>query len=227
MYQVIRKFDRVSAEVTRKVIESRVGVASLHEAAGRIGALTSCIKPIYSGMRLCGPAFTVKMHVGDNLMLHCAIAEARPGDVLVVDIDGSEGGPLGEVMATGAVARNIAGLVIDGFVRDGLNIKKLGWPVFSRGLSIKGTVKATLGTINHTISCGGVVVNPGDLVCGDDDGVVVIPREMAADVADKAIAREEKEAASCKALKTTGKSGWELFGFKAKGEELGLTFEPN
>jgi 4-hydroxy-4-methyl-2-oxoglutarate aldolase len=227
MYQVIRKFDRVGAEVTRKAIESSVGVASLHEAAGRIGALTSRIKPIYSGMRLCGPAFTVKMHVGDNLMLHCAIAEAGPGDVLVVDIDGSEVGPLGEVMATGAVARKIAGLVVDGFVRDGLHIKKLGWPVFSRGLSIKGTVKATLGTINHTISCGGVVVHPGDLVCGDDDGVVVIPREIAADVVDKAIAREVKEAESCKALMTTGKSGWEMFGFKAKAEELGLTFEPN
>ena len=160
-------------------------------------------------------------------MLHCAIAEARPGDVLVVDIDGSEVGILGEVMTTGAVARKIAGLVVDGFVRDGMNIKKLGWPVFSRGLSIKGTVKATLGTINHTISCGGVVVNPGDLVCGDDDGVVVIPREIAADIVDKAIAREAKEAENCKALRTTGKSGWEMFGFKAKAEELGLTFEPN
>jgi 4-hydroxy-4-methyl-2-oxoglutarate aldolase len=167
------------------------------------------------------------MHVGDNLMLHCAIAEARPGDVLVVDIDGSEVGILGEVMTTGAVARKIGGLVVDGFVRDGLNIKKLGWPVFSRGLCMKGTVKATLGAINHTISCGGIVVNPGDFICGDDDGIVVIPCEMAAEIVDKAIAREVKEAESCKALMTSGKSGWEAFGFKAKGEELGLTFEPN
>jgi len=226
MYHVIRKFERVSAEVTRQAITSGIGAASLHEAAGRIGAMSALIKPIYSGMRVCGPAFTVKLPIGDNLMLHCAIAEAQPGDVLVVDIDGAECGLLGEVMATGAVARKIAGLVVDGFVRDGLHIKKLGWPVFSRGLCMKGTVKATLGTINSPISCGDIVVNPGDFICGDDDGVVVIPREMAADVVEKAIAREAKEDGSCQALLTTGKTGWEMFGFKAKAAELGITEEP-
>ncbi len=226
MYHVIRKFERVSADVTRKAIESGVGAASLHEAAGRIGAMSAAIKPIYSGMRVCGPAYTVKMHPGDNLMLHCAIAEAQPGDVLVVDLDGSECGPLGEVMATGAVARKLAGLVVDGYVRDGLQIKKLNWNAFSRGLCMKGTVKATLGTINHVISCGGVIVNPGDLICGDDDGVVVIPRDMAAAVVAKAIAREANEAENCKILLTTDKTGWEMFGFKAKAAELGLTEEP-
>ena len=226
MYHVIQNIKRISAEVVQKATESGVGAASLHEAAGRIGAMSAYIKPIYSGMRVCGPAYTVKMHIGDNLMLHCAIARAKPGDVLVVDIEGSECGTLGEVMTTGATARGIAGMVVDGYVRDGLQIKKVGWSVFARGLCMKGTVKATLGTINHTISCGDVIVNPGDFICGDDDGVVVIPQEIAAEVVDKAIKREAKEAESCEALRTSGKTGWELFGFKAKGAELGLTEEP-
>ena len=216
MYHVIRKFERISAEVTRRAVESEIGAASLHEAAGRIGAMSAFIKPIYSGMRMCGPAYTVKLPIGDNLMLHCAIAEAQPGDILVVDIDGAECGPLGEVMATGAVARKIGGMVIDGNVRDGVHIKKLGFPVFARGLCMKGTVKATLGTINHPIVCGGVIVNPGDFICGDDDGVVVIPREMAAAVVDKAIAREATEAANCNILLSTDKTGWEMFGFQSK-----------
>jgi len=226
VYHVIHKIERVPADVVRQAEESDVGAASLHEAAGRIGAMSARIKPIYSGMRVCGPAYTVKMHVGDNLMLHCAIAEAQPGDILVVDIDGSKVGLLGEVMSTGASARKLGGLVVDGYVRDGLQIKKMGWPVFARGLCMKGTVKATLGTINHTISCGGVIVNPGDLICGDDDGVVVIPCAMAGDVVAKAIAREANEAKSCEALRTTGKTGWEMFGFKAKAAELGLSEEP-
>ena len=226
MYHVIRKFERVSAEVTRKAIESGIGAASLHESAGRIGAMSAFIKPIYSGMHVCGPAYTVKLPIGDNLMLHCAIAEAQPGDVLVVDIDGAECGPLGEVMATGAIARKINGMVIDGYVRDGIHLKKLGWNVFSRGLCMKGTVKATLGLCNHPITCGGVVVNPGDFICGDDDGVVVIPREMAAAVVDKAIVREASESANCRILLSTDKTGWEMFGFKAKATELGITEEP-
>jgi len=225
-YHVINKIERVPAAVVHRVLESEIGAASLHEAAGRIGAMAACIKPIYSGMRVCGPAYTVECHPGDNLILHKATAAAQPGDVLVVDIDGHEGGPLGEVMATGAQARAIAGMVIDGHVRDGLGIKAMGWPVFARGLSMKGTLKTALGTINHTISCGGVVVNPGDLVVGDDDGVVVIPRELAPDVVEKAIVREANEAESRKALRA-GKVGWELFGFNKKGAELGLTEEPS
>lgn len=225
-YHVISRIERVPAEVVRRTLESGIGAASLHEAAGRIGAMAACIKPIYSGMRVCGPAYTVECHPGDNLILHKAIAAARAGDVLVVNIDGHEGGPLGQVMATGAKARGIAGMVIDGHVRDGLGIKAMGWPVFARGLSMKGTLKVALGTINHTISCGGVVVNPGDLVLGDDDGVVVIPRETAAEIVEKAIARENHEAESRKAL-VAGKVGWELFGFNVKGAELGLTEEPS
>lgn len=225
MYHVIHNIERVAPEVVRKALESGIGSASLHEAAGRIGAMTAEIKPIYSGMRVCGPAYTVDCYPADNLILHRAVAAARPGDVLVVNIDGYEGGPLGEVMATGAKVREIVGLVINGHIRDGLAIKALDWPVFARGLCMKGTLKAALGTINHSISCGGVVVNPGDLVFGDDDGVVVIPREVAADVVDKAIAREEQEAEYRKAFRT-GRTGWEMFGFNVKAAELGLTEEP-
>jgi 4-hydroxy-4-methyl-2-oxoglutarate aldolase len=225
MYHVIHNIERVAPEVVRKALDSGIGSASLHEAGGRIGAMSVDIKPIYSGMRVCGPAYTVDCYPADNLILHKAVASARPGDVLVVAIDGYEGGPLGEVMATGAKSREIVGLVIDGHIRDGRAIRALEWPVFARGLCIKGTLKAILGKINHPISCAGVVVNPGDLVFGDDDGVVVIPREVAAEVVDKAIEREAKEAEYCKAF-YTGRTGWEMFGFNVKGAELGLTEEP-
>lgn len=224
-FDVIHRIERVAPEVVARVLEADLETASLHEAAGRIGAMAAKIKPIYSGMRVCGPAFTVKCHPGDNLILHRALVLAQPGDVLVVDIDGYEGGPFGEQMAVVAQVRGIAGMVIDGYVRDGLRIKELGWPVFARGLCMKGTVKEAIGSINHPVSCGGVVVQPGDLVFGDDDGVVVIPREMAATAVDKAIAREAQEAES-RELFLSGKTPWELAGFERKAAALGLREEP-
>jgi 4-hydroxy-4-methyl-2-oxoglutarate aldolase len=171
---------------------AKIAPATVHEAMGRTGAMVFEIKPIYSGMRVCGPAITAECHPGDNSMLHMALAVAQPGDVIVATMGRVDMGSWGEVLSTCAMARGIAGLIVDGMVRDGLGIKELGFPVFARGLCMRGTVKETVGLVNHQISCGGMIVNPGDLVLGDDDGVVVISRENATqDLIQKC---EEKEA---------------------------------
>lgn len=208
---VIRKIQRPEPELLALYHEQ--SAATVHEAMGRRGAMSSRIKPIYSGMKVCGPAVTVRCQVGDNLMLLKALYVAQPGDVLVVDAGNfNEQGQWGEIASLAAQVRGIAGLVTNGSVRDGLAIKAMGFPVFSMGLSIKGTVKETLGSVNHTICCGGVTVHPGDIVLGDDDGVVVVPREEAADVIKKAQAREDKEAKVMKLLRE-GKSLLELYRF--------------
>jgi 4-hydroxy-4-methyl-2-oxoglutarate aldolase len=187
--------------------------ATIHEAMGRRGAMDSRIKPIYSGMKVCGPAVTVRCQVGDNLMLLKALYVAKPGDILVVDSGSfSEQGQWGEITSLAAQLRKIGGLVTNGAVRDGLAIKAMGFPVFSMGLSMKGTVKETLGSVNHPISCGGVTVHPGDIVVGDDDGVVIVPREEAPEVIKKAEEREKREAKVMKMLRE-GESLLEMYGF--------------
>lgn len=205
MIHVIRRYERVSSELIGRF--EGIAAATVHEAYGRQGAMAARIKPIYSGMRLCGTALTVKAHPGDNLMLHKAIDICQPGEVIVVDHDGYEGGAWGENMTMSAMAKGCAGLVTNGCVRDTLNIKALGFSVFSIGVSMKGTSKETLGLINHPISCGGVVVYPGDLVVGDDDGVCVVKREKAVEVLELAQAREAMEAERQKAYQK-GKSAW-------------------
>jgi 4-hydroxy-4-methyl-2-oxoglutarate aldolase len=173
-----------------------VGVATLHEAAGRIGALPSAIKPVNSTMRLCGRAITVHSPAGDNLWLHRAIYLAEPGDVLVVYASGGyEYGYWGEIMSCAAKARKLGGLVIDACVRDGAILDKFDFPVFARGLCIRGTGKDlhARGWINHPVMVGDIVVNPGDLVAGDTDGVVVIPNAKAQIVAQASVERESKE----------------------------------
>jgi len=168
--------------------------ATLHEAQGKKGAMPHAIKPIYPGMRLAGPALTVKCPPGDNLTVHAAIEHARPGAVLVVDFNAElEAGPFGDVLATACMARGIVGLVIDGCARDGASLRDIGFPVFARGLNMKGTTKTTLGTIGQPITCAGVEVAPGDIVVGDDDGVVVIPAGRVPEVLAAARARDRDE----------------------------------
>lgn len=187
--------------------------ATVHEAMGRRGALHSSIKPLCSGMRACGLAVTVKCQAGDNLMLLKALDMAEPGDVLVADMGGlTEGGPWGELASLQAVAKGLKGFVTNGSVRDALAIKELGFPVFCKAVSIKGTVKESLGYINYTISCGGVVVNPGDIILGDEDGVVVIPLLEAEEVLAKAKERVAKEQTLAEAIHA-GKSLFEMLGF--------------
>jgi len=174
----------------------RLGAATLHEAQGQSGAMASAIKPIEPAMRLLGTAATVYAPANDNLMIHYALSKAQPGDVLVVDAQGFvEGGAWGDLMTTAAQAAGIAGLVIDGAVRDSSDIIAMGFPIFARALSIKGTVKTRRGRYGEPVCCGGVTVHPGDIVLGDRDGVVVIARDRLAEVIAAAEAREAKEEA--------------------------------
>ncbi len=167
--------------------------ATLHEAGGRIGALPGVIRPVHPAMGLCGPAVTVHSPAGDNLWIHRALYAAQPGDVLVVFAsDGCDWGYWGEILSTAAMARGLGGLVIDACVRDGVLLGSLGFPVFARGLNIRGTGKdfGARGWINAPIIIGDIVINPGDLVVGDGDGVVAIPRLQAGEVIAASKARE-------------------------------------
>jgi 4-hydroxy-4-methyl-2-oxoglutarate aldolase len=203
MVHVIRSIERPSTDEVNAI--SRFTPATLHEAQGRTGALTSRIKPIYPGMHACGPALTAKCHPGDNIMLITAISLAQPGDVLVVSAgDHPEQGGFGEVLATACKSKGIVGLVTDAGVRDGPAIRQLGFNVFCYGLCMKGTVKETLGTINQPIVIGGVAIHPGDIVSADDDGVVVVPKTTIAGVVKESAARDEKEAQVMKALRERG-----------------------
>jgi 4-hydroxy-4-methyl-2-oxoglutarate aldolase len=189
--------------------------ATLHEAAGRIGALPWQIKPVSPSLRLCGPAITVQSPGGDNLWLHRAIYVAEPGDVLVVHVSGAHDyGYWGEIMATAARARRLGGLVIDGCVRDGVLLAEMGFPVFARGLCIRGTGKdfGARGWINHPLLFDDVTVHAGDLIVGDADGVVAIPRERAAEVIAASREREAKEAAALRRIEA-GERTLELYNF--------------
>ena len=189
--------------------------ATLHEAAGRIGVMPSAIKPVAPSFKVCGPAVTVHSPGGDNLWLHRAIYVARPGDVLMVHVsEAYEFGYWGEIMSAAAHARGLGGLVIDGCVRDGAVLEQFGFPVFARGLCIRGTGKdfGARGWINHPTLFGDLVVNAGDLVVGDTDGVVVLPRERAAELVQAAVAREHKEAGIIEQLRA-GERTLELYNF--------------
>lgn len=223
MINVIRKIERPDKGILAKY--KKVAPATAYEAQGKVGAMMSYIKPTYSGMKVCGPAITVQCHPGDNIMLHKAITIAQSGDVLVVDVGGyTEAGYWGEVLTVAAQAKGIEGLVIDGSVRDALAIKKLGFPIFSRGLCMKGTVKETIGFNNHPLVCGNILVYPGDIVLGDDDGVVVIPKEKGMETLEKIQHREEKEKKIMQEL-AKGGSTLEIFEFDKVLENKGLQEE--
>jgi len=182
---------------------ARLPTATLHEAAGKIGALPSAIKPVAPGFRFAGCALTVHSPGGDNLWLHRALDVAQAGDVMVVFAGGAhEHGYWGEIMTTMAKVRGLAGMVIDACVRDGVLLGEIGFPVFARGLCIQGTGKdfGAMGWINHPITMGNVVVDAGDLMVGDSDGVVAIPRARAAEVIAAAEKREAEEAAILRRL---------------------------
>ena len=196
----IQTFTRPDRDVVNTL--AGFGTATLHEVLGQKGAMPFAIKPIYPGMRVCGAALTVDCRPGDNLAIHAAVEVAQPGDVLVVDYKGYvESGPFGDVLATACMKAGIRGMVIDGCVRDGSTLREMGFPVFGRGLSMKGTTKAQPGSAGVPIICAGVAVAPGDAIVGDDDGVVVIPRDAIAATAKAAQEREDKEAAMREKLK--------------------------
>ena len=210
----------IRAEIERvdaATVAAAVGLpaSTLHEAGGRIGVLPAAIKPVAPGFRICGPAVTVGSPGGDNLWLHRAIYVAQPGDVLVVHVNGAHNfGYWGEIMSTAARACRLGGLVIDGCVRDGAVLADVGFPVFARGLCIRGTGKdfGARGWINHPLLFDDLVVNAGDLIVGDPDGVVALPRERAAGVVQAAVAREAKEAAVMRRL-DAGERTLEIYDF--------------
>jgi 4-hydroxy-4-methyl-2-oxoglutarate aldolase len=200
-----------------------MSTATVHEASGGKGALRSRIKPISPHMKLCGPVVTVKVRPGDNLMLHKAIAVAQAGDVIVADADGYvEAGAWGEIMAVAACTKGIAGLVFNGAVRDADAMIELGFPVFACALCIKGTEKVSLGEINHPLNLDNVTINPGDLILGDRDGLVVVHRQEAEEVLYKSEAREEKERGVKDRLRR-GESTLDIYGLAEILKARGLT----
>ncbi|WP_114011623.1 4-carboxy-4-hydroxy-2-oxoadipate aldolase/oxaloacetate decarboxylase [Cohaesibacter intestini] len=223
MAHVIRTIKRPDPALVEAI--ARFTPATLHEAQGRRGALASKIKPIYPGMTVCGPALTIKSHPGDNCMLQLGISLAKPGDVLVFATDDSnEQGCFGEVLGTWAMSRGVAGLVTDSGVRDGPALNKKGFPVFSPGLCIKGTVKESLGTINKPISFAGEIINPGDIIVGDDDGLVVVRPSEAAAVAKSSQERDDIEA-KFMASYGEGADHLALTGLDKILEAKGITYE--
>lgn len=194
---------------------SSLAAATVYEAAGRVGAMDHDIKPLAWGMRVCAPAFTVWCPPGDNLMLHEAVAAAQPGDVLVADTGGYlEAGSWGEILTAAARERRLAGFVTNGAIRDAAVIRALGFPVFCRAVSMKATVKKTPGRLGEPVCCGGVYVVSGDLVLGDDDGVVVVRPDRLAETFQQALDRMAREEEILTSLKQ-GKTTLELLGLRA------------
>lgn len=199
--------------------------ATIHEAQGRRGALSSRIKPVDYRMKLCGPAFTVRCAPRDNIMLQLAINYAQPGDIIVVSGgEYEEAGSFGDVLANACLAKGIGGLVTDSGVRDSLQLRELGFPVFSLSICIKGTVKETLTSTNDPIVVGGELIHPGDIIVGDADGLVVVRREEALEVAKLSQAREDAEAEYIAAY-NAGKSVIEVSKLEAVLRAKGLTVE--
>ena len=219
---VVKKIQRAAADVIQQLGEQ--GVATIHEAQGRTGLLHPYMRPIYPAARVAGSAVTVSCQPGDNLMIHAAIEVCQPGDVLVVTTTSeSTDGMFGELLATSCRAHGIRGLVIDAGVRDVADLTAMDFPVWSKAVSAQGTVKATPGSVNIDVVCAGAIVRPGDVVVGDIDGVVVIKRELAAEVAELGRKRIEKEQRSRERLKA-GELGLDFYGLRARLEELGVEY---
>lgn len=192
---------------------SQFSAATVHEALGKYGNLPSAIKPISSTMKVCGPAYTVKTMPRDNILLHRAYAYAKPGDVIIANCSGFyEAGYWGDLMSLGAKTKGINGLVIDGCVRDADDIEAMGFPVFSRGLCILGTSNHGDGFLNEPIVIGDVLINPGDIIIGDRDGVVVVPQNRITEAIEKSAAREAKEENVRRQLRE-GKTSLQIYGW--------------
>lgn len=219
---VVRNIPRADQAVIDAL--GQLGVATVHEAFGRAGLMKTYMRPIYPGAAIAGSAVTVLAHPGDNWMLHVVAEELKPGDVVVVALSADNGdGMFGDLLATSFRARGAMALVIDAGCRDVSVLTKMGFPVWSRAVSAKGTVKATLGSVNISVVCAGASVNPGDVIVADDDGVVVIPRLKAAKVAAAAAAREANEEDKRRRL-AKGELGLDMYKMREGLVKAGLRY---